>query len=40
MFQAGAKICRASYLALKVEGFTEDQAVLIVAGGGMNTNKK
>jgi hypothetical protein len=39
IFELGAKTCRKCYDALLNIGFTEDQAIRIIAGGGMNFKK-
>lgn len=39
LFLTGAKICKKSYDALRGVGFEHDEAIRIVAGGGMNTRK-
>lgn len=40
LFVAGAEICKKSYDALIAVGFTYDDAIRIVAGGGMTVRNK
>jgi hypothetical protein len=39
MFEIGAKICKKSYDNLIAVGFDRDEAIRIVAGGGMTVKK-